>query len=71
VSEAEYIEMAENIDLKIPSSSSHNGNGGGSGSSHGNSHRGNCNNGIIGMVMTIVIEDIGLVIKALGNPKAL
>jgi len=44
VSEAEYIEMAENIDLKIPSSSSHNGNGGGSGSSHGNSHGGNRNN---------------------------
>jgi len=43
-SEAKYIEMAENIDLKIPSSSSHNGNGGGSGSSHGNSHGGNCNN---------------------------
>ena len=37
--------MAENIDLKIPSSSNHNGNGGGSGSSHGNSHGGNHNNG--------------------------
>jgi len=37
--------MAENIDLKILSFSSHNGNGGGPGSSHGNSHEGNCNNG--------------------------
>ena len=44
VSEAEYIEMAENIDLKIPSSSNHNGNRRGSGSSYSNSHGGNYNN---------------------------
>lgn len=42
LSEAEYIEMAENIDLKVPTTSNHNGNEG-SGSNGGNGHGGGHN----------------------------